>query len=657
MLAPHHDGSPLHVSTQTPALGETVRVRLRVPAGEAGPAGLGLAALDGVSVRSNPNHEPRFAPAVLLGEHGGWAWWQAEVEVENPVHGYRFLLTGPAADAAGTGDAAGAGLPAQRWLNATGLHDTEPLDAEDFKLVASPADIGAPPEWLASSVLYQVFPDRFARSAAADGRELPEWAIAAAWGDPVDPEPPARSTQFYGGDLDGVTERLGHLADLGVTLLYLTPVFAGRSNHRYDATNFDAVDPLLGGDEALVRLVEAAHARGIRVIGDLTSNHSGDAHEWFLAAHHHPEAPESDFYYWKDAANDGYESWLGVPSLPKFNWASKELRRRFIEGPDSVVARWLKPPFHLDGWRIDVANMTGRLGAEDLNAEVRQTIRRTMVEVNPDTILLGESTNDAASDFQGDAWHGAMTYTTFTRPLWSWLMRPGSEAAGGIGFAGNRVPSYTGRQFHAVHTRFVAGFPWRTRLGTLNALNTHDTPRFATSALPGAVPVALGLSVTLPGIPVVFAGDEFGLTGVDGEASRTPIPWPLLEQDRAADAAALAQDTTRLYTELIALRRGQPALNGGGMRWLHIGDDVLVFVRESEENSVLVTAGRGDFSVTIPVAALGGGAGDAMGLQPLFGAEVAGAPGVQLAESDGEIRLSAHGPSFAAWAFSGVKTP
>lgn len=658
MLAPHHDGSPLHVSTQTPVLGEEVSVRLRVPAGETGLAALGLATLDAVSVRSNPNHEPRFAPAVLLGERNGWAWWQAEVEVENPVHGYRFLLQGQAAS-----DSVGAGAPRQLWLNAEGLHATETRDNEDFKLVATAPEIG-PPNWLASSVLYQVFPDRFARSAAADDRQLPEWAIPAAWGDPLDPNPPGRSAQFFGGDLDGVREHLDHLDALGINLLYLTPVFAGRSNHRYDALSFDTVDPLLGGDDALVRLVEAAHARGIRVIGDLTSNHSGDAHEWFLAAHHNPEAPESDFYYWRDAGNDGYESWLGVPSLPKFNWASRELRRRFIDGDDSVVAHWLKPPFNLDGWRIDVANMTGRLGAEDLNAEVRQTIRRTMAAVNPDTILLGESTNDAASDFQGDAWHGAMSYSPFTRPLWSWLMRPGSRAAGGIGFAAAQVPAYTGVQFFEAHNRFVAGFPWRTRLGTLNALNTHDTPRFLTSALPGTVPVAFGLAATLPGIPVVFAGDEFGLTGEDGEASRTPIPWQLLDDNVSRRPSSeerahrdLALDTTALYAALIALRRSQPALNGGGVRWLHVGDDVLVYVRESAENSVLVAAGRGDFSVTIPAQALAGRFTDADAPLPLFGAEVEGFGGVALAASDDGITLSATGAQFAAWALSGVESP
>ena len=204
-------------------------------------------------------------------------------------------------------------------------------------------------------------------------RPTPDWAIPAEWTDPVDLVPPARSAQFYGGDLDGVREHLDHLEALGINLLYLTPFFPARSNHRYDASTFDHVDPLLGDDDALVRLVEAAHARGIRVIGDLTSNHSGDAHEWFRAAQADPDSPERSFYYLHD--DGSYESWLGVPSLPKFDWKSPELRRRFIEGPESVVARFLAPPFNLDGWRIDVANMTGRLGDEDLNESVRRTIR------------------------------------------------------------------------------------------------------------------------------------------------------------------------------------------------------------------------------------------------------------------------------------------
>ena len=165
------------------------------------------------------------------------------------------------------------------------------------------------------------------------------------------------SVASEGSFLPGVIEHLDHLVDLGVDLLYLTPVFPAASNHRYDASRFDVIDPLLGGDEAYIALIQAAHERGIRVIGDLTSNHSGDRHEWFQAAYRHPGAATESFYYFTDAENTAYESWLGVSSLPKFDWSSDELRERFITGEDSIVARWLKPPYSIDGWRIDVATV------------------------------------------------------------------------------------------------------------------------------------------------------------------------------------------------------------------------------------------------------------------------------------------------------------
>jgi len=624
-LIPHHDGSPLYVSNLAPELGDTVTVRLRVPSGY-GP-------LSAVRTRSNPDHEPEWTDAALLGSADGWDWWEAPVTVRNRRHGYRWLLV----HEDGTIE----------WFNQTGLHRIETLDAEDFALVAHPA----PPAWLFDSVMYQIFPDRFARSAQADRHPTPDWAIPAAWDDPVDPVLPGRSQQFYGGDLDGIVEHLDHLVHLGVNLLYLTPVFPAASNHRYDASSFDRVDPLLGGDEALVRLVKAAHARGIRVIGDLTSNHSGDRHEWFQAAYGHPGAPEEDFYYFLNDDNTEYESWLGTPTLPKFNWASEELRRRFIAGPDSVVAKWLKPPFNTDGWRIDVANMTGRLGDIDLNAEVRRLLRQTMEEINPDTILLAESTNDAASDLQGDGWHGAMTYPSFTRPLWGWLCEPSGEpylTAEGewrtepwfFGQPIGGMPRYTAKQFADAVVRFTGSIPWRVRLGNMQALDTHDTGRFATHAASGTVPVAVGLSVTLPGVPVLFAGDEFGLTGVDGEMSRTPMPWGT--EDEPDAAARLA-----LYRDLIRLRREHPVLATGGLRWVHVDDEGLVFVRESEEETVLVLASRGDVGVSLPAGVVPGAAY----------AEVLFGDATLAVADDGSVLLSAEGPAFAAWAFPGVAVP
>ena len=624
-LLPHHDGSPLHVSDDAPALGDVVRVRLRVPTAY-GP-------LAAVRTRSNPDHEPEWTDAERIGAADGWDWWEAPVTVRNPRHGYRFLLQHEDGRI--------------EWLNQTGIHGLETLDAEDFALVAEPA----PPAWLHESVMYQVFPDRFARSAQADEHPTPDWAIPADWDTPVDPVMPGRAHQFYGGDLPGIIEHLDHLVGLGVNLLYLTPVFPAASNHRYDASSFLRVDPLLGGDEAYARLIEEAHARGIRVIGDLTSNHSGDRHEWFRAAFGNPGAPEEAFYYFTDDDNTEYECWLGARSLPKFDWSSEELRERFITGEGSAVARWLKPPYGADGWRVDVANMTGRLGAIDLNADVRRLLRDTVRGINQDAILLGESTNDATSDLQGDGWDGAMTYPSFTRPVWAWLSEPNGEpylTAEGeerteswfFGMQTGGIPRYTARDVVDSMTRFTGGIPWRVRLGNMQPLDTHDTARFATNAAPGTVPVAVGLSMTLPGVPVVFAGDEFGLTGVDGEASRTPIPWGTEEQPETAERIAL-------YRELVGVRRAHPALGTGGLRWLHVDDECLVFVRESDFESVLVLAARGDVDIELPPGALTGtGAAEALIGDATFAVSEGGA-----------VALAADGPVFAAWALPGVAAP
>ena len=634
MLAPHHDGSSLHVDTLTPGLGESVRVRLRVPT--AGPARSSDPPL-AVRVRTIRDRDVEWIEASFAGSVGGWDWWEASLAVHNPRCCYRWMI-----------ERAGGRL---EWVNQAGWLDYEPRDADDFALLAEPG----PPAWMTDAVMYQVFPDRFARSAAAEARPVPEWAIPARWDDPVDAVMPGRSAQFYGGDLDGIAERLDHLVALGVTLIYLTPIFPAASSHRYDASSFDRVDPVLGGGEALVRLVRAAHARGIRVIGDLTTNHSGDGHAWFRAAYGHPEAPEGEFYYFFDDARTEYEGWFGHPSLPKFDWASSELRRRFVTGEDSVVRRWLRPPFALDGWRIDVANMTGRLGAVDLNAEVRRLIRDTMREEHPEALLLAESTNDATDDLRGDGWHGIMSYAGFTRPLWAWLSRANGEPY--LGAAGetrtvpwffgepvSRIPRGSAREFRDAVVRFAAGVPWRVRLGAMLPLDTHDTARFATNALPGAVPVAVGLSMTLPGIPTLFAGDEFGLTGAEGELSRTPMPW-----DSASDPEVAARMS--LYRELIGLRGAHAALRDGGLRWLHADDDALAFVRESAGESVLVVAASRATRFGIAAAALAGEV-DPASIRPLvsFG-EVsvdAGGPG---------LAFDVSGPAFGAWLLPGVSLP
>jgi len=570
----HHDGSSLYSPDGTPVVGESVRLRVRIPAGAPAPVSMHVRMLVDAEPRYTRMQPMHTAPRPDAGAE----WWEAAVVVSNSRTSYRFLLN----HADGRAE----------WLTTQGVDRLEPLDSLDFPLTTAPT----PPRWAASQVMYQIFPDRFAPrpapaligAGAATTDAAPAWAIPADWHEEVVHTEETGSRQMFGGHLDGITARLGHLEQLGVTLLYLTPFFPAHSNHRYDATSFEHVDPLLGGDEALIRLVEAAHSRGIKVIGDLTTNHTGAAHEWFRRAQQEVNAPERDFYYWTGDGPEDYVAWYGVRTLPKLNWNSHELRRRFIEGLDSVVARWLLPPFSLDGWRIDVANMTGRLGTDDLNREIRQAVAATMRAVAPDTVLYAESTNDAARDFDGWGWQGAMSYSPLTRPLWHWLRTPQEAPQHHFGIPLETEPRYTARDVVESYRRFTSGYTWPLREVMMNAIDTHDTPRFAERAGDAEQLVAAGLTMTLPGTPVLFAGDEFGLRGASGELSRTPLPWHTEPRLREA------------YRAFTRARATHEPLRTGALRWLHADETLLAFVRETAEAAVLVVASSGDGTAHLP---------------------------------------------------------
>ncbi|MET7462876.1 glycoside hydrolase family 13 protein [Nonomuraea sp. NPDC005501] len=550
---PHHDGSALYVSDLTPSPGSPVTVWVRAPRS---------AAVTGVHVRTVYDGEPRYTEAAVdelrtssdvTGYGRQDVWWRAEIAAVNPVTRYRFLLHTPGG---------------QAWLTAGGLAAHDVTDAGDFRLVSHEP----PPPWMADAIVYQIFPDRFGRSGAS--RPLPGWALPRDWDrDPVIPEGPGTSQQFYGGDLDGVVRHLDHVRALGADTVYLTPVFPARSNHRYDAAAFDQVDPLLGGDEALGRLADALHGHGMRLLGDITTNHCGDAHPWFTAAVSDVNAPEREMFYFDPDTGD-YEAWFGVKTLPKLNWGSELVRSRV----PATLRRWLGP---LDGWRVDVANMTGRFGADDHTHEVAALLRR---EAGPGAALIAEHCHDATADLDRDGWHGTMNYGGFTRPVWTWLRDPGLDLAHFLGVPGG-VPSRAGTAALATVRTFAAHMSWRSLVHSWQILDSHDTPRIRT--VTGSRErhlVALGLQATLPGTPMVFAGSEFGLTGVNGEHARTPMPW-----NRPADQDLV---TLTAYRELFGLRRAEPALRRGGLRWLHADADHLVFARETEAETLLVSARR-----------------------------------------------------------------
>jgi alpha-glucosidase len=600
---PHHDGSALYVSTRAPALGEAVTVWVRVPAG-----------LDVTEVhaRSTPDGEPRFdrleidperTGAAVGGYGAGDIWWRGCITVTNPLTRYRFLIV------------TGSGAPF--WLTACGRQDHDVPDSTDFRLVA----YDPPPGWIADAVVYEVFPDRFARSAAAgplDPATVPDWAVACSWDtDGVSYQGPLTPVQLFGGDLDGIIEHLDHIQQLGANTIYLRPVFPARSNHRYNASTFDEIDPLLGGEAALRRLAGAVHARGMRLVGDITTNHCGDTHEWFRIAQNDPDSPERQMFFFDD--DGGYEAWYGIPTLPKLNWGSPLLRERMI----AVLRRWLDV---YDGWRVDVANMTGRRAGDDLNRGVGAMLRREVMAVRPDAMFLAEHGHDATGDMDHDGWQGTMFYAGFTRPLWNWLRSETLDLPDFLGVPGG-VPRRDGEAVLAAIRSFGSHMSWRALTHSWHLLDSFDCARFRTVA--GTRErhlVGVGMQLTMPGTPMICGGSEFGLTGRNGEHARTPMPW-----NRPAERDEV---TAKVYRDLIALRRTEPALTRGGLRWLYADADTLVFARETARQSLLVAARRASGRpVTLPLRAPARGVYDAPDLVPESGA----------------ITLPADGPSLRVW--------
>jgi alpha-glucosidase len=534
----------------------------------------------------------------VVAERGPARWWQARLVLSEARVRYRFLLQ--------------AGNRVW-WYNALGLSAAEPMDRSDFQVLTD----HQPVPWLADSVFYQVFPDRFCRASkretgAAAGVSLEPWAGPA-------PAGVSDSRVFYGGDLDGIGSRLDYLQGLGVNALYLNPIFSAPSNHRYDVADYANVDPLLGGNDALIRLRQATERHGMRIMLDVVPNHCGAEHAWFRAACQDPAAPEADFFSFNSHPDD-YACWLGVRSLPKLNYASPELRRRIYEAEGSVMRRWLQPPFSADGWRIDVANMLGRRGRLQLGAEVARGLRQAVKSTRPEAYLLGENFFDASSQLQGDEWDGVMNYAGFSRPLWYWLAGFRESAWGLETEVVAPGPLDTAAMAWALLER-LAAIPWVVALQQYNLLGSHDTPRIQ-SRLGGDEAlhrVAVTLLFTFPGVPAIYYGDELSMIDEPGLGPRACMRWNVRPEE---------QPMYRAYRELVGLRRRCGALQRGGFQILDVGGETLGFQRETSDERILVGVARS--AAGGPLNARRGGVPDGARFRELFSGEERTVAGGQL---------------------------
>ena len=423
------------------------------------------------------------------------------------------------------------------------------------------------PEWVRDAVFYQIFPDRFARSLS-----VPKPSHLDEWG-----SPPTRSN-YLGGDLVGVVERLDYLQDLGVNALYFTPIFQSASNHRYHTHDYEKVDPMLGGDAALRRLLDAAHARGMRVVLDGVFNH---ASRGFFQFHDILEnGADSAYLDWFSISDfplnaydldkqPAYKAWWGLPALPKFNIETPAVRE-FLLG---VGAKWIK--FGIDGWRLDVAN-------EIDDDEFWREFRRRCRALNPEAYIVGEVWVEATHWLnRGDMWDAVLNYL-FTRACIPFFIGPDVDQDELKPTSLYPVGPSDVETFAANLTALLALYPVSVTQVMLNLLDSHDMARFLTLARGdvSALRLATLFQMTFPGAPSIYYGDEIGLGGGHDPANRAAFPWHRVETWNT--------DLLHDFQRLIAFRHARPSLRRGTFTVLLAADDVFAYARQLGGETVVV---------------------------------------------------------------------
>lgn len=442
------------------------------------------------------------------------------------------------------------------------------------------------PDWVQDAVFYQIFPDRFARSKRNPSANLPF--------EPWDSPPTVYG--FKGGDLYGVAEKLDYLDSLGVTAIYLNPIFASASNHRYHTYDYYNVDPLLGGNDALRVLLAEAHQRGMRVILDGVFNH---ASRGFWQFHHVLEtgsgSPYRDWFHFNDdqltgkkhwgayptkSEEDairrdgslktiGYQGWWDLPALPKFNTNTPAVREFIF----NVAEYWLK--FGIDGWRLDVP-------AEIDDDSFWQEFRRRVRAINGEAYIVAEIWLEAQRWLQGDQFDATMNYLVTAAALNFFGARTLDmkvvRDAGGIR---DRVRAMDEAAFADEMDRLLNLYKPEITRSQLNLLDSHDMPRFLTCV--GGDASALKLAwlfiMTIPGAPCVYYGDEVGVDGRHDPDCRKSFPWDESKWDRAL---------LDYLKAAISLRKSRVSLRRGTFSRLWSADGVYAFGRAHASESLVV---------------------------------------------------------------------
>ena len=467
-----------------------------------------------------------------------------------------------------------------------------------------PADFHTP-DWAKGATIYQVFPDRFRKSGDCDlTGKLTPYTVHSNWHEEVEwrptPEGIVLNNDFYGGNFKGITEKMDYIASLGTTILYLNPISKSFSSHRYDTGDYKVPDPMLGTLEDFRKMVNAAHARGIKVILDGVYSHTGSNSPYFnregqfdsVGAYNSKESP---YYSWFTFHNwpNSYNSWWNFDTLPTVNKMDPAFVEFIITGEDSVIAHWLKQG--IDGFRLDVA--------DELPDEFIKLLRDRVKEINPDAYVLGEVWEDASNK---TAYNKRRTYFTGAE-LDSVMNYPFRTAI--INF----VRGFdSGKGLKETVMSIVENYPQEVVHCNMNLLGTHDTPRILTALVDdfegsreeysrrrlsrSSMEVAIDrlmmasfLQYTLPGSPSLYYGDETCMEGFRDPFNRRPYPW------NQEDPEVMAH-----FLRLGELRKNFEALRLGDIHFFEAGDKHIGFTRSYKGRTFRIYVNRGGDPWEIP---------------------------------------------------------
>lgn len=500
------------------------------------------------------------------------------------------------------------------------------------------------PDWAKGAVMYQIFTDRFYNGDKSNDVETNEYYYIGDYSRRVtnwDKYPANMGVrEFYGGDLQGVMDKLDYLQDLGVEVVYFNPLFVSPSNHKYDIQDYDYIDPHYGkivddggevlpngvtdnsqatkykkrttgfknleaSNELFIKLVEELHRRGMKVILDGVFNHCGSFNKWMdreriyegeedyePGAYVSADSPyRSYFRFFKEGPenwpyNGNYDGWWGHDTLPKLNYEDSVKLENYIL---YIGRKWVSPPYNVDGWRLDVAADLGR--SNEYNHEFWQKFRRAVKDANPNALILAEHYGDPSDWLKGDEWDTVMNYDAFMEPV-TWFLtgmeKHSDEAREEL--LGN-IDNFIGSMAHHMSNMLTPSLQV-----AMNELSNHDHSRFLTRTnhMVGRVEhlgpeaaneyvnkavmrEAVVMQMTWVGAPTVYYGDEAGVCGFTDPDNRRTYPWGHEDQELIA-----------FHKEAIRIHKEHPALKTGSLKILGGEENILSYARFKGHDRIIV---------------------------------------------------------------------